>query len=71
MDVKKHEVGWALNAHPSYSPILILTQWQKEGFCHQLHSESEAVGEGVALGNAVHLVHAVLKFFKCFLLFVR
>ena len=62
MDVKKHEEGWALNTHPSYSPIFILTQWQKEGFSHQLHSESEAVGEGVALGNAVHLVHAVLKF---------
>ena len=57
MDVKKHEEGWALDTHPSYSPIFILTQWQKEGFSHQLHSESEAVGEGVALGNAVHLVH--------------
>ena len=70
MDVKKHEEGWALNTHPSYSPIFILTQWQKEGFSHQLHSESEAVGEGVALGNAVHLVHAVLKFFKDLLLLI-
>ena len=70
MDVGKREEGWALDTHPSYSPIFILTQWQKEGFSHQLHSESEAVGEGVALGNAVHLVHAVLKFFKCFFLLV-
>ena len=71
MDVKKHEEGWALNTHPSYSPIFILTQWQKEGFSHQLHSESEAVGEGIALGDAVHLVHAFLKLFECFLLLVR
>ena len=55
MDVRKREEGWALDTHPSYSPIFILTQGQKEGFSHQLHSESEAVGEGVALGNAVHL----------------
>ena len=68
MDVKKHEEGWVFDTHPSYSPIFILTQGQKEGFSHQLHTESEAVGEGVALGNAVHLVHAVLKFFKCFFL---
>ena len=71
MDVEKYEEGWALNTHPSYSPILILTQWQKEGFSHQLHSESEAVGEGIALGNAVHLVHAVLKLFERFLLLFR
>ena len=70
MDVKKHEEGWVFDTHPSYSPIFILTQWQKEGFSHQLHSESEAVGEGVALGNAVHLVHAVLEFLQCFFLFV-
>ena len=71
MDVKKHEEGWVLNAHHSYSPIFILTQGQKEGFGHQLHTESEAIGEGIALCDAVHLIHAVLKFFKCFLLFVR
>ena len=70
MDVRKREEGWALDTHPSYSPIFILTQGQQEGFSHQLHSESEAVGEGVALGNAVHLVHAVLKFFKDLLLLI-
>ena len=70
MDVKKHEEGWVFDTHPSYSPIFILTQWQKEGFSHQLHSESEAVGEGVALGNAVHLVHAILEFFKNLLLLI-
>ena len=68
MDVKKNEEGWALNTHPSYSPIFILTQWQKEGFSHQLHSESETVGEGITLGDAVHLVHAILELFQCFLL---
>ena len=68
MDVKKHEEGWVFDTHPSYSPIFILTQGQKEGFCHQLHTESEAVGKGVALGDAMHLVHAILEFFKRFLL---
>ena len=48
--------------------LFVLTQWQKEGFSHQLHSESEAVGESIALGDAVHLVHAILEFFKRFLL---
>ena len=51
--------------------FFVLTQWQKKGFSHQLHADSEAIGEGIALGNAVHLVHAVLEFFKCFLLLVR
>ena len=50
--------------------LLVLTQGQKEGFGHQLHSESESVGEGISLGDAVHLVHAVLEFFKDFLLLV-
>ena len=63
--------GWALDAHPIELLIFILTQRQKEGFSHQLHSESEAVGEGIALGDAVHLIHAILEFFKCFLLLVR
>ena len=48
--------------------LFFLTQWQKKGFSHQLHSESESVGEGIALGDAVHLVHAVLELFECFLL---
>ena len=47
--------------------ILILTQGQKEGFSYQLHSESEAIGEGIALGDAVHLIHAVLELFERFL----
>ena len=51
--------------------LFFLSQWQKEGFSHQLHSESEAVGEGIALGDAVHLVHAVLKLFQRFFLLVR
>ena len=71
MDVKKHEEGWVFDTHPSFSPIFILTQGQKEGFSHQLHTESEAVGEGVALGNAVHLVHAVIELFECFFLLFR
>ena len=50
--------------------LFFLTQWQKKGFSHQLYSESESVGKGIALGDAVHLVHAVLEFFKCFLLLV-
>ena len=63
--------GWALYARPIELLIFVLAQWQKEGFSHQLHSESEAVGEGVALGDAVHLIHAVLELFKRFLLLVR
>ena len=49
----------------------ILSDWQKEGFSHQLHSESESVGEGVALGDAVHLVHAFFEFFQRFFLLFR
>ena len=63
--------GWALYARPIELLIFILTQWQKEGFSHQLHSESEAIGECIALGDAVHLVHAILELLKCFRLFVR
>ena len=51
--------------------LLVFANRQKEGFSHQLHSESEAVGKGIPLGDAVHLVHAVLKLFECFLLLVR
>jgi len=36
-----------------------------------MHTESEAAREGVALGNAVHLVHTVLKLLQGFLLLVR
>ena len=68
IDVEKHEEGWALDVHPSCSLIIILTQGQKEGFSHELHSESKAIGEGISLGDAVHLVHAVLKLFECFFL---
>ena len=63
--------GWALYARPIELLIFVLAQWQKEGFSHQLHSESEAVGEGIAFGDAVHLVHAFLELLKCFLLLVR
>ena len=63
--------GWALYALPIELLIFVLAQWQKEGFSHQLHTESEAVGEGIALGDAVHLVHAVLKLFECFFLLIR
>ena len=63
--------GWALYARPIELLIFVLAQWQKEGFSHQLHTESEAVGEGIALGDAMHLVHAVFKLFKRFLLLVR
>ena len=48
-----------------------LTDKQKETFCYQLHSKTEAVGEGIALGNAMHLVHAVLELFERFLLLFR
>ena len=51
--------------------LLIFADWQKEGFSHQLHPESKTVGEGIALGDAVHLVHAFLKLFKRFLLLIR
>ena len=63
--------GWALYARPIELLIFVLAQWQKEGFSHQLHSESEAVGEGIALGNAMHLVHAVLELFQRFFLLIR
>ena len=63
--------GWALDAHPIELLIFILTQGQKEGFCHQLHTEPKSVGEGIALGYAVHLVHAVLELFERFLLLFR
>ena len=52
-------------------PLLVFADWKKEGFSHQLHSESEAIGECIALGDAVHLVHAFLELFKRFLLLVR
>ena len=51
--------------------LFFLAQWQKKGFSHQLYSESEFVGEGIALGDAVHLVHAILELFKCFFLLIR
>ena len=63
--------GWALYARPIELLIFILSHRQKEGFSHQLHSESEAVGEGIALCDAVHLVHAILELFKCFFLLIR
>ena len=63
--------GWALYARPIELLIFVLAQWQKEGFSHQLHSEPEAVGKGIALGDAVHLVHAILELLKCFLLLFR
>ena len=63
--------GWALYARPIELLIFVLAQWQKEGFSHQLHSESESVGEGIALGDAVHLVHAILELLECFLLLFR
>ena len=62
--------GWALYARPIELLIFVLAQWQKEGFSHQLHSESETVGKGIAFGDAVHLVHAVLKLFKRFFLLI-
>ena len=51
--------------------LFVLAQWQKKGFSHQLHSESETVGEGIALSDAVHLVHAILELLKCFFLLIR
>ena len=51
--------------------LFVLTDRQKEGFCHQPHAQAETVGEGIALGYAVHLVHAVLKLLKRFLLLFR
>ena len=51
--------------------LFFLTYGQKEGFSHQLHTESESVGKHIALGDAVHLVHAVLELFERFLLLVR
>ncbi len=63
--------GWALYARPIELLIFVLAQWQKEGFSHQLHSEPEAVGKGIAFGDAVHLVHTFLELFECFLLLVR
>ena len=63
--------GWALYARPIELLIFVLAQWQKEGFSHQLHSEPEAVGKGIALCDAVHLVHAILELFKCFFLLIR
>ena len=43
IDVEKHEEGWALDVHPSCSLIIILPQCQEEGFCHQLHTQAEAI----------------------------
>ena len=59
-----------------YSPIfggvlLIFANRKKEGFSHQLRSKSETIGEGIALDDAVHLVHAFLELFECFLLLFR
>ena len=51
--------------------ILILSQWQKECFSHQPHSQAESAGEGIEIGDAVHLVHVFLELLKCFLLLVR
>ena len=52
-------------------PLLVFANRQKEGLSHQLHSESESVGEGISLGDAMHFVHAFLELFECFLLLVR
>ena len=52
-------------------PLLVFANWQKEGFSHELHAESESIGEGIALGDAVHLVHALLKLFECVFLLIR
>ena len=61
-------IGWDFGAHPKHLQIFILSQWQKKGFSHQLHSESESVGEGIALGDTVHFVHTFLEFLQRFLL---
>ena len=47
--------------------LLVFANRQKEGFSHQLRSKSETVVEGIALGDAVHLVHTILKLFECLL----
>ena len=52
-------------------PLLVFANRQKEGLSHQLHSESESVGEGITLGDAVHLVHAFLELLECFFLLFR
>ena len=62
-------LGWTLG--PPLYLIIIFSHWQKERYSHQLHSESESVGEGIAFGDAVHLVHAFLKLFQRFFLLVR
>ena len=52
--------------------LLVLIQVQKKGFGRQQYSKSESVREGIALGDAVHLVHTVLKFLqRYFLLFCK
>ena len=63
--------GWALYARPIELLIFVLAQWQKECFRHQPHFQAETVGECIALGDTVHLVHAILKLFKRFFLLVR
>ena len=51
--------------------LFVLTDRQKEGFCHQPHAQAETVGEGIALGDAMHLIHAFLELFQRFFLLVR
>ena len=61
----------AFETTTTFLSLFILPQGQKEGFSHQLHSESETAGEGIALSDAVHLVHAFLEFLQRFLLLIR
>ena len=66
----ERKVVVALETTTTFLCLFILTQGQNKGFSHQLHTESEAVGEGIALGDAVHLVHAFLELLECFLLLI-
>ena len=68
LSVHKKQV-WAF-FQTCFLSLVIVTQGQKKGFSHQLHSEPESVGEGIALGDAVHLIHTFLESIKRFLLLV-
>jgi len=44
--------------------LLIFANRQKKGFGHQLHAKTENVGEGIAFGDAVHLVYTTTHLFS-------
>ena len=47
-----------VRALSAQTPIVLFVtfDWQKKCYSHQPHAQAEAVGKGITLGDAVHLI---------------